>query len=464
MRRLVLSLLLVPAVAAAEPVPVAPGDRVVLQHGNGRAFSMTLIPSIAPAAPLAPQVDAYLAPLRKIDAFQGVVLVARGDKVLFRKGYGLANVELGVPNTPDKVFRVASLSKPFTEVALGTLVDAHVLALNDPLSKWLPDFPRGDSITIDMLRTHHAGIPSRNSIPYDEEAFAPNTLDSLVRAIAALPLDYAPGTRERYSNGGYAVLAKVIEKASGRSYGAYLERAVCGPLHLAHTRHEGDVDLVANRAFGYMTDPSSPHGLVVAPYQQMATKTGGGSLVSTADDLWTFLRAFHRSPVLRPETWNTLFPPDSLDTFQGRCPGYNLTMVRDYDNDLFVVVLANNYSAAMVADVAHDLRAMALGQARPPAAWRGDLPVDASASKLVGTWRLEQPGPPLGRDPVTIERRGNALVALYGGQPVDALLPQGGGRWLGRAMWSEVAVQGDAVTLRPLWYDRPGTRLVRVSP
>jgi len=427
-------------------------------------IALLFVPAVVHSAPLESRVDAYLAPLRKIDAFQGVVLVTQGDRVLLRKGYGLANVELAVPNTPDRVFRIASLSKPFTEVALGTLVDTGKLSLSDPLSRWLPAFPSADSITLDMIRTHHAGIPSRNSLVYDEESNVPNSLDSLVNAIAAMPLDYKPGSRSRYSNGGYAVLAYVIEKASGQSYASYLEQAVLRPLGLAHTRHESDTDLVTNRAYGYMTDPASLHGLVVAPYQQMATKTGGGSLVSTADDLDRFLRAFHTSSLLKPATWNALFPPDSVDAFQGRCPGYNVTMTRSYRDDIDVIVLANNYSAAMVGDVNEDVLAMARGLSRPTSSWRADVPLDASAATLVGTWRLEQPGPPLGSTAFGVERRDGVMVAILGGQPVDALLPQGDGRYLSRALWSELKASGDSLTMRPLWFDRPPARLVRVTP
>jgi CubicO group peptidase (beta-lactamase class C family) len=464
MRRLVLTLsLFFPAVAATTPVAIAPGDRILLRKGNGQAFSMTVIPSVAPATPLGPQVDRYLAPLQEIDSFQGVVLVTHGNKVLLRKGYGLANVELGVPNTPDRVFRIASLSKPFTEVALGTLIDSGKLSLTDPLSRWLPAFPSADSITLDMIRTHRAGIPSRNSLVYDEESLVPNTLDSLVHAIAAMPLDSRPGSRVRYSNGGYAILAFVIEKASGRTYATYLQEAVCKPLRLSQTRHETDTDLVPNRAFGYMTDPASVHGLVVAPYQQMETKTGGGSLVSTADDLDRVLRAFHHE-LLQPATWNSLFPSDSTDSFQGRCPGYNVAMTRDYAHDLDVIVLANNYSAAMVGTIADDVLAMARGEERKPSAWRAGVPLAPGSSTLVGMWRMERPGPPLGPMAFGLERRGGALLATLGGQPVDALLPQGEGRYLSRALWSEFVAAGDSLTMRPLWLDRPPARLVRVTP
>jgi len=190
MRRLLLiGLLMVASIAAAKSKPKT-GKPATHQATTGKP---------APAPQLGAHVDAYLQPYIALDLFQGAVLIAHGDKVLLEKGYGDANVELHVRNTPANVFRIASLTKPFTEVLLGRLVEQEKLALDAPLSRYLPDFPQGDSITIDMLRLHSAGIPSMNSIPYDEEASAPNTLDSLVRRIARTPLDFPPGSRRRYS-------------------------------------------------------------------------------------------------------------------------------------------------------------------------------------------------------------------------------------------------------------------------
>jgi CubicO group peptidase (beta-lactamase class C family) len=171
-----------------------------------------VLASGAAAQKLSARIDAYVQPYVALDLFQGTVLVARGDRVLYEKGYGFANVELGVRNTPAQVFRIASLTKVFTQVLLGSLVEQDRLALDAPLARYLPGFPRGDSITIEMLRLHRAGIPNLNSIPFDEEARGPNTLDSLVRVIAKTPLDFSPGSRRRYSNGGYALLAAVIER------------------------------------------------------------------------------------------------------------------------------------------------------------------------------------------------------------------------------------------------------------
>ena len=412
--------------------------------------------------------DRYLAPLIDLDLFQGVVLIARGERVLLRKGYGDANVELGVRNTPERVFRIASLSKPFTEVALGTLVEQGKLAWTDPLSKYVPGFPQGDRITIDMLVEHRAGIPNMNSLPYDEESRSENSLDSLVRAIAQHPLDYEPGSRTRYSNGGYALLAAVIEKVSGTSYPEYLERAVLTPLKLTHTRHERNDMVVPGRAYGYMPSPARRGERVVAPFQQMDTKTGGGSLVSTADDLFRFLRAAYQDNVVKRATWEKLFPSsDSLLSFQGRCPGYNLVMRRELGSDVTVIVLANNYAAGMVADIARDLTSLARGGHPAQPAWRGGLTTDAAfASRWTGRYRAPAAAPLPYGDVFDLVWQNGDLVVANDGAARDVLLPQGEGKFLMRILWSEVRLGDGAdgkpvATVRPLWFKTDPVVLTR---
>jgi CubicO group peptidase (beta-lactamase class C family) len=413
-------------------------------------------------------VDAYLKPLIGLDLFQGVVLIARGEKVALEKGYGWANVELGVRNRPAQVFRIASLSKPLTEVALGRLVEEKKLALSDPLSRFIPQFPRGDSITLEMLRTHRAGIASLNSIPYDEEASQPNTLDSLVRRIAREPLAFAPGAKRRYSNGGYALLGFVIEKASGQRYADYMERAVLRPLGMESTRHEADQMLVRGRAYGYTVSPDQRGALVVAPFQQMATKTGGGSLVSTARDLHRFLRAMYGDNAIRAATWKTLFPPDSTVAFQGRCPGFNLYMARDFTHDVDVVVLCNNYAAGMVSDVGDAFLALARGATVEPPPWRSDVRLDSlKAIAFTGTYRPPSGALPYGDEPVSLRRHDGGLVMYLTGTPVDVLIPQGGDAFLLRTLWSEMrftTVDGAVKpTLRPLWFKTDPVPLERVA-
>lgn len=423
----------------------------------------------ASAEKLRAAIDAHVAPYQALDLFQGVVLVARGDKVLVEKGYGFANVELGVRNTPANVFRIASLTKVFTEVLLGRLEEEGRLQMSAPLSRYLPEFPRGDSITIEMLRVHRAGIPNMNSIPFDEEAREPNTLDSLIRAIAREPLDFPPGSRRRYSNGGYAVLAAVIEKATGQRYADALSGHVLRPLGLTHTFEEADGMLVPNRAYGYTASPRSRRGLELPPFQEMVTKSGGGSLVSTAGDLHRLLRAMYTDRPIQADTWRRLFPSDSVFTFQGRCPGYNVFMARDFTHDIVVVVLCNNYAAGMVGDIGADLVAMATGRQVAKPRWRADVPVDsARVTAFLGTYRSQPGALPYGDGPYTLSWRAGDLVLERGRTPSDALIPQGDDRYLLRNHWSEMRLvpggpDGAAsVTLRPLWFTTEAKPLQRV--
>jgi hypothetical protein len=228
--------------------------------------------------------------------------------------------------------------------------------------------------------------------------------------------------------------------------------------------------LIPQRAYGYVPGAERRHGLEVAPFQEMVTKTGGGSLVSTAGDLHRFLRAFYREDVLRSATWRTLFPPrDSTVAFQGRCPGFNLYMERDLAHDIDVIVLANNYAAGMVADVGDALAKLARGEGVAPPPWKGDLAADSLAvRRWLGAYRVPAGSLPYGDGPFVMKWKNGGVVVSNGGAALDFLLPQGAGKYLARNAWSELTVEergGDPVlALRPLWFTTKPIVLERISP
>lgn len=177
------------------------------------------LPAQAADAGFARQVDAYLAPLLRTNNFSGTVLVARGDEVVFHKGYGQASIEHGVRNTPATVFQIASVSKPFTSAAIMLLKDQGKLDLRAPLSAVLPGYPGADKLTIHHLLTHTSGIPNINDFDdYDEIQRRPHSPASLVALFKDKPLEFEPGTRYGYSNSNYNLLALIVEKVSGREY------------------------------------------------------------------------------------------------------------------------------------------------------------------------------------------------------------------------------------------------------
>ncbi|HLX85822.1 MAG TPA: serine hydrolase domain-containing protein [Terriglobales bacterium] len=174
-------------------------------------------------AAVATRIRAYLAPFAATGNLTGTVLVARNGQTIFEQSYGMANYEWQIPNSAKTRFHLASVSKPFTAAAILQLQEQGRLHVSDPISRYLPDYPQGDRISLDNLLTHTSGIPDINDLEdYDTFARSPHTLDQLVAKFASLPLDFQPGSQSRYSNSNYNLLAMIIERVSGQSYADYL--------------------------------------------------------------------------------------------------------------------------------------------------------------------------------------------------------------------------------------------------
>src|SRR5262245_6311598 len=138
-------------------------------------------------------VDGYIQPFVEIKGFSGVVLIARRGDILVRKAYGMANYELGAPNTPQTKFHIASISKDFTAAAIMLLDERGLLNVNDTLDKYIPDYPKGNLITIQHLLIHTSGIPNANSLPdYDAKSRLPLSLKAVIEMFKDLPLESQP--------------------------------------------------------------------------------------------------------------------------------------------------------------------------------------------------------------------------------------------------------------------------------
>ena len=245
-------------------------------------------------------IDEFVERLTRLGIFSGQVLIARHDSVLLNGAYGFANLELCAPVTRETVFDIASLSNQFTGAALLRLAEDGVLALSDSLGKWLPDVPADKrGITIDQLSRHRAGIP-RYLDDDDFDHFAHDLApprDSVVRAILAKPLRFAPGSQFEYSNMGFVLLAAVVERAARQPFTQYVRSAILRRAHLTHTGFPADTrtwpEARVARAYADQYDDGSPrerpdswHGL------------GGSQIVSSATDLLTWHRALRNNRVL----------------------------------------------------------------------------------------------------------------------------------------------------------------------
>lgn len=235
-------------------------------------------------AELARRVDAWAQPFAEAGHLSGTLLVARRDVVVYERSFGMASHELAAPNTPTTLFNVASVSKPLTAIVALQLVAEGALGAADPLSRWLPGFPRGDEITVEHLLQHRSGLPHRVTANADETI--PHTAEDMAGFAAGAELLFAPGTSHQYSSAGYALLARVLEVATGRPFPELLVERVLAPAGAVHSLHADSRQLVPGRAESYLLTGS---GLVNDPLRDLSFLVGAGSLLATPRDLLAVL-------------------------------------------------------------------------------------------------------------------------------------------------------------------------------
>lgn len=236
-------------------------------------------------AEVARRIDLYVQPLVDAGDLSGTLLVARGGTVLYERSFGMASYALEVPNSPTTKFGIASVTKPLTEIIVLTLVAQDSLDLAAPLARWIPDFPRGDEITVEHLLRHRSGIPHR--VTSDLDVLVPQSAADMVALASKVPLQFEPGTRRGYSSAGYSVLARVLELASGRSYAELLDELVLSPAGAAHSLVPMGRRPIPGRAVAYLRGGAGP---ITAPYADLSFLVGAGSVFSTPRDLFRILR------------------------------------------------------------------------------------------------------------------------------------------------------------------------------
>lgn len=330
--------------AAGCVTPSLPAER----DGGDVADFMSISQSQADVA-TSKNLDEYITALDDAGQFSGAVLVARGDDILLSKGYGMANYEFSVPNTPQTVFPVASNTKQFTAAAIMKLQEQGRLNISDPVTAYIPDAPQWKDIRIYHLMNHTSGIPNLGGyLITDSDDIA---LPELVKRFADLPLTFEPGEGYAYSNNGYTTLSYIIEQASGLSYDEYLKENFFFPLGMTSTGPDNARDVFPNRASGYTTmDGKHIH----YDLQNIHNLYGAGSLHSTTEDLFLWERAFHTPGViLSSQSLDAMAEYDygitsgiiATRTFIGHS-GHVLGFVSETaycpDEDLYVIFLSNH--------------------------------------------------------------------------------------------------------------------------
>ena len=332
----------------------------------------------------AKKLDALVSQYVANGQFNGTVLVAEKGQVVFKKGYGMANMEWKIPNTPDTKFRLGSITKQFTAMLIMQLVEQGKLKLDGKIIDYLPDYPKatGDKITIHHLLTHTSGIPSYTGFPkfFENDSRDPYTPEAFTKKFSDLPLEFEPGTKFSYNNSGYFLLGVILEKVTGKSYATVLKESITTPLKLGDTGYDLAGPLIAKRAAGY---EKRNGGYVNAPYLDMSLPYAAGSLYSTVEDLYRWDQALYSDMLISAQAKQTMFTPflanyaygwgigktnigqlkDSLLLIEhgGGINGFN-TLISRVPKDRQLVVLLNNTGGAPLNAIRTNILNILYGQ------------------------------------------------------------------------------------------------------
>ncbi|UCD24268.1 MAG: serine hydrolase [Gemmatimonadota bacterium] len=258
----------------------------------------------------ATQIEQLVSQYHELRQFNGAVLVGQHGDVIYEGGFGYANMDWQIPNSPETKFRVGSVTKQFTATVILKLVEQGKLSLQGTIADYLADYPPevGDQVTIHHLLTHSSGIPSYTGLPIfgelERDSFAP---DSFVTVFSGLELEFEPGSTFRYNNSGYFLLGVIIERVTGMTYDDALRALVLDPLGLDDTGYDHHDSILERRATGYSK------GLVaysVADFLDMSLPFAAGSMYSTVRDLHAWDRSLYTDSVFESvDTKQLMFTP-----------------------------------------------------------------------------------------------------------------------------------------------------------
>ena len=332
----------------------------------------------------AAKIDELMKAYNSYRQFNGAVLVAENGKVIFKKGYGLANMEWNIPVEPDTKFRLGSITKQFTSMLVLQLVQEGKIKLEGKLTDYLPDYRKdtGDRISIHQLLNHTSGIPSYTGLPtfFQDVSRNPYSVSDFVKKFASGDLEFEPGTKWAYNNSGYFLLGAIVERVTGKPYEQALKERILDPVGMKDTGYDHHETILAKRASGY---EKRPGGYVNAPYLDMSLPYAAGSLYSTVGDLYLWDQALYTDKLLSPQLKELMFKPGLSDYAYGwvvqKAPlgaqgepvtiiqhggginGFN-TVITRLPESKNLIVLLNNTGGTKLEDMSQKIAAILFGK------------------------------------------------------------------------------------------------------
>lgn len=378
------------------------------------------------------ELDALVKAYTEQGKFFGAVLVARDGHILLSKGYGMANLDYDVPNTPQTAFRIGSLTKTFTAIAIMQHIEAGRMSLTDLLSRFVPDFPNADRITVHQLLSNTSGIPDYIVMPaYEKLMKRAVTLDEIIALFRDEPLLFEPGTDFGYSNGNWVLLGLILEQLDGKPYAQVMRDRIFEPANMPGAGYDWDQPVIKGRAVGYFSDGER---LMQADVVHESTMHAAGGLYMTAEDLFAFDRALDDGRLLRADTlarmteevqpgyaygWevHSLYN-QRVVSHSGGIPGFVCNFVR-LDNA--TIVILSNFGSASFGEMTDKLAAILLGEPYEMPSARTFVTVDPAVyTAYVGEYKTTY----FGRTSILrLAVEGDKLVMNIHGLPKSILSP-----------------------------------------
>ena len=273
-------------------------------------------------------IDEYVNSYVKTSDYNGCIMIAKNDNVIYQNCFGMADHSFDVENTNKTCFMIGSVSKQITAAAVLMMEQEGLLNTSDQLSKFYPKATKVGNVTIEQLLNHTSGITDIYNIPnFNKLSCQKLSISDLVQSIIQTDLDFEPGTGYQYSNGGYAILADIIEKRSGTSYEEYLSKNIFYTLNMNSTGHRTANEVVQNLAIGY--DPLAYDKLKTTDFIDHELLKGSGSLYSTVDDLHKWVVSIKNRALLTEASYNKF-----LNNY-GNNYGYGISLYTSFDQSVF---------------------------------------------------------------------------------------------------------------------------------
>ena len=381
------------------------------------------------------------------------VLVSQNGKILYSKGFGYADIDGAVPVRTTTKFRIGSVTKQFTAAAILKLAEEGKISMDDKLSKFYPDFPRGDEITIHHLLTHVSGIHSYTSnADFISRVTSPVSSDELIESIKKGGFDFNPGERWLYNNSAYFILGDIVAKVSGKSYEAFLIERFFSPLGMTRTGVYNNKNKPTDEAKGYTKENDA---YKATTDWDMSWAGGAGILYSTVEDLYKWNEALYGGKVLSEKSMSLAFTPVKLNN--GEKPanasyGYGfalndfrnkrviehggglhgfLSQLARYSDDNITVVILTNLTPPELPLNSNSIAEILLYEKLEKQKSKSAVTASEDVTQYAGRYDFSQAV-------MTITADGNNLFAQLGTQPKFPIYPSGNGEFFWKVVNAKI--------------------------